>query len=130
LFERLADWHSAKQKTVTAWRWSTSHTEAELLALTSATKEIILWRQLFKHIGFNPGHVMVVYCDNLQTIRLLSKENQKLATKLRHFDIHRHWLKQEMQEGQLHIKWLPKICQPTASRERFIKQLNLILGYC
>ncbi len=36
LFRGPADWHSAKQKTVT-----TSSTEAELLALTYATKEII-----------------------------------------------------------------------------------------
>jgi hypothetical protein len=129
LFGGPADWHSAKQKTVT-----TSSTEAELLALTGATKEIIWWRRLFKHIGFDPGHEMVVHCDNLQTIRLLTKENQKLATKLRHIDIHQHWLRQEVQEGRLHIKWLPTKDMPADGltkalprqrHEQFIKQLNL-----
>jgi hypothetical protein len=52
LFGGPTDWHSTKQNTVT-----TSSTEAELLALTYATKETIWWRRFFKHIGFNPGYV-------------------------------------------------------------------------
>ncbi len=70
--------------------------EAKLLALTYATKETIWWRQFFKHIGFSPGHELTVYSDNLQMIRLLTKENQKLAMKLCHIDIHQHWLRQEV----------------------------------
>jgi antitoxin component of MazEF toxin-antitoxin module len=119
-----------KQKTVT-----TSSTEAELLALTYATKETIWWRRFFKHIGFNPGHELTVHCDNLQTIRLLTKENQKLATKLRHIDIHQHWLRQEVQAGRIQVNWLPTNempadgltkALPRQRHEQFIKQLNLI----
>ena len=129
LFGGPADWHSMKQKTVT-----TSSTEAELLALTYATKETIWWRRFFKHIGFNPGHELTVHCDNLQTIRLLTKENQKLATKLRHVDIHQHWLRQEVQAGRIRVNWLPTNempadgltkALPRQRHEQFIKQLNL-----
>jgi hypothetical protein len=118
------------QKTVT-----TSSTKAELLALTYATKETIWWRCFFKHIGFDPGHELTVHCDNLQTIRLLTKENQKLATKLRHIDIHQHWLRQEVQAGRVRIKWLPTNemladgltkALPRQRHEHFIKQLNLV----
>ena len=39
---------------------------------------------------------MTISYNNLQTIRLLIKEGQKLDLKLRHVDIHRHWLRQEV----------------------------------
>ena len=130
LFGGPADWHSMKQKTVT-----TSSTEAELLALSYATKETIWWQRFFKNIGFDPGHELTVHCDNLQTIRLLTKENQKLATKLRHIDIHQHWLRQEVQAGHIKVKWIPTTDMPADGftkalprqrHEKFIAQLNLV----
>ena len=130
LFGGPTDWHSTKQKTVT-----TSSTEAELLALSYASKETIWWHRLFKNIEFDPGHHLVVLCDNLQMIRLLIKENQKLQTKLRHIDIHQHWLRQEVQAGRVHIEWVPSADMPAdgltkalprQKHERFITQLNLV----
>jgi hypothetical protein len=94
LFGGPIDWHSTKQKTVT-----TSSTEAELLALTYATKETIWWRRFFQNIRFDPGHDLTTSCDNQQTIRLMTKDAPKLTTKLRHIDIHQHWMRQEVQEG-------------------------------
>jgi len=130
LFGGPADWHSMKQKTVT-----TSSTEAELLALSYATKETIWWQRFFKNIEFDPGHELTVHCDNLQTIRLLTKENQKLSTKLRHIDIHQHWLRQEVQAGHVKVKWIPTTDMPADGftkalprqwHEQFIAQLNLV----
>jgi hypothetical protein len=57
------DWRATKQKTVT-----TSSTEAELLALSHAAKEVIAWQRLFCAIGFDPGHPVSICCDNQQTI--------------------------------------------------------------
>jgi hypothetical protein len=51
LFGGAIDWHSTKQKTVT-----TSSTEAELLALTRAAKEIYWWNRFFGAIRLDPGH--------------------------------------------------------------------------
>jgi hypothetical protein len=45
-------------------------------------------------------------CNNLQTVRLLKEEYPHFTTKLRHIDIHRHWLRQEVQEGKIKIDWL------------------------
>lgn len=63
LFNGAIDWKASKQKTVT-----TSSTEAELLAMSSAAKETIWWNCFFDSINFSPGHETYIECDNLQTI--------------------------------------------------------------
>ena len=130
LFGGPTDRHSGKQKMVT-----TSSTEAELLAPTRTAKETIWWSCLFRNIDFKPGHELTVHCENTQTIRLLTQDGQKLNTKLRHIDIHQHWLRQEVQSGRIRINWIPTSDLPangftkTLSRqkhEKFIRQINLI----
>ena len=102
LFGGAVDWHSMKQKTVT-----TSSMEVELLALTNATKELYGWVQLFKAITFNMGHQTMIDCDNQQTLHLLIKDAPLLKTQLCHINIHDMWLCQEVQQGRLHVNWLP-----------------------
>jgi hypothetical protein len=58
-----------------------------------------------------------------------------LDTKLRHVDIHQHWLRQEVQAGRIALQWIataamsadgltkPMTAQKQAS---FVKQLNLV----
>ncbi len=48
-----------------------------------------------------------IECNNAKTIWLLVEESRKLQTKLRHFDIHSHWLRREVQRGSIHIRWVP-----------------------
>ena len=91
LYKGAIDWRAAKQRTVT-----TLSTEAELLSLSLAVREMIWWTRFFRAIEFDTEQNMTIGCDNLQTIRLLTKEGQKLDSKLRHVDIHRHWLRQEV----------------------------------
>ena len=119
-----------KQKTVT-----TSSTEAEFLALSYAAKEIYWWKCLFRCIQMDPGHDTAVACDNQQTIHLLTEDTGKFSTKLRHVDIHRHWLRQEVQEKRLRIDWLPTAEMPAdglikalsgQKHENFIKMLGLV----
>ncbi len=50
---------------------------------------------------------LTIECNNAQTIRLLVDKSMKLQTKLRHVDIHSHWLRQEVQSGSIHIRWVP-----------------------
>jgi hypothetical protein len=124
------DWHSTKQKTVT-----TSSTEAELLALSHAAKEVIWLKNFFKGIQFDPGHETFIYCDNRQTIRLMDEDEPKLNTKLRHVDIHQHWLRQEVQLGRMQIDWKPTNempadgltkALPRQRHQTFIQQLGLV----
>ena len=96
------DWKAGKQKTVTL-----STTEAELLALSATARETIWWERFFETIDFNPGHKTSIECDNKQTIRAFLADNAKYTTKLRHVDIHRHWLRQEVKKGTIAIRWTP-----------------------
>ncbi|KAF5200461.1 Reverse transcriptase family protein [Thalictrum thalictroides] len=45
------------------------------------------------------------FADNVET-RLLQKETPKLATKLKHVDIHQCWLRQEVQSGTIQVEWI------------------------
>src|SRR5437762_11547507 len=47
-----------------------------------------------------------IACDNQQTICLLTKSFSALNTKLRHIDIHGHWLRQEIQAGNIQLRWI------------------------
>lgn len=101
LFGGPIDWKATRQSTVT-----TSTTEAELLALTHAAKEVYWWRRFFSQLGFNPGHELEIRCDNSMTTGLMSKQQPVITTKLRHIDIHQHWLRERVQSGELKVTWL------------------------
>lgn len=124
------DWRASKQKTVT-----TSSTEAELLSLSTAAREVIWWRRFFEAIRFDTQQHTKIHCDNIQTIRILTKESIKLDSKLRHVDIHRHWLRQEVQNGQIALQWIPTaempadgLTKPLPAQKHaaFVQQLNLV----
>jgi hypothetical protein len=88
LFGGLINSKANKQDTVT-----TSTTKAELLALSQVAKEAMFIRPLLNELGVTlPNKTITVDCDNLQTINLVTKNAMKLQTKLRHVDIHNHWL--------------------------------------
>lgn len=90
LFGGLIDWKASKQRTV-----STSSTEAELHALSSTAKELIWWERFFKEIALQVGQASIEY-DNARTIRVIRHPTSQFTTKLRHIDVHRHWLRQEV----------------------------------
>ncbi|KAJ6187229.1 hypothetical protein N7519_002137 [Penicillium mononematosum] len=89
---------SVEFKTIT-----TSTTEAELLALSEAVLE---------SLGFKPSHKLSIACDNQQTVDLLTKEGATMHTKLRHVDINRLWMKQEVNAGRTNVYWIPTAEMP------------------
>ena len=101
LFGGAIGWRANKQNTVT-----TSSTEAELLALSQTAKEAIFMSRLFKALSLELSEPLRIRCDNKQTLRLFD-ESVKLATKLRHVDIHNHWLRQECRNGTIQLQWEP-----------------------
>ena len=101
------DWKASKQKTVT-----TSTTEAELLALSEAGKTVLWWHRVLESLGFKASHPMSIACDNQQTVDLLTKEGATMHTKLRHVDINRLWMKQEVNAGRIHVDWIPTAEMP------------------
>lgn len=75
-----------------------------------------------------------ICCDNAQTLRILTKEVPKLNTALRHVDIHQNWLRQEVQQGHIQVKWIDTANMvvngltrilPTPRHNEVIHQLNL-----
>src|SRR5204863_6623410 len=73
-------------------------------------------------------------CDNRQTLRLVNEESMKLSTKLRHVDIHNHWLRQEHSKRRVEFHWTPTKRMPadgltkTLPRQRheeFMKMISL-----
>jgi hypothetical protein len=124
------DWRASRQKTVT-----TSSTEAELLSTSVAAKEIVWWGRFFEAIQFDIQQKSTLKCDNLQTVRILTTDEGRLTTKLRHIDIHQMWLRQAVQQGTIHLQWIPTADMPADGLTKalpkqkhlnFIKQLNLV----
>jgi hypothetical protein len=131
LFGGLVGWRANKQDTVT-----TSTTEAELLALSQATKEALYVSRLITELSVRLDDQRIqIKCDNLQTIRLVTAEIALLQTKLRHVDIHNHWLRQEISSGQIVVDYTPsqdmladgftKALQNNAF-SNFVRQLGLV----
>ena len=129
LFGGPIAWKASKQNTVT-----TSSTEAELLALSQVGKEVIWWKNFFDAINFRLPQKILINCDNRQTIRLLTTESPKLTTKLRHVDIHHHWLRQEIARNHINISWISTNSMPAdgftktltcQKHEHFLSLLNL-----
>ncbi len=129
LYGGAIDWRTARQVTVI-----TSSTKAKLLALTRTAREAMWWQRFFEAISFDSMKKLHIRCDNRQIIRILDKEMLKLDIKLKHIDIHRHWLKQEMQTNRISISWLLISKMSTdefikilsrQKHEKFIKQLHL-----
>ena len=102
LFGGPISWRANKQDTVT-----TSSTEAELLAMSQTAKEAIFLSRILKGLTLRLDDPLTIYCDNKQTLRLVTEETAKLVTKLRHVDIHNHWLRQEVKNKRVATHWVP-----------------------
>src|SRR6266699_1083992 len=130
LYRTPIAWRASKQPTVT-----TSSTETELFAFTEASKEAIATIRLFAGMRFHLYKGIVIWCDNQQTIRLVTADISRLRTALRHVDIHNAWARQEVQKGTFKVQYLETDKMPAdgltkvlpkAKLDQFIRQYNLI----
>jgi len=62
------------------------------------------------------------------------QQTPKLVTKLRHVDIHQHWLREQVQDGQIKVEWVKTTDMPAdgltkalprQSHENFVRQLHM-----
>lgn len=130
LFGGSVDWKSNKSRTN-----ARSITESELLAASDAATQLIWWKRLFKQVELELNEDSTISCDNLQTVRLMNQSSIKLVTKLRHVDIHGHWLREQVQLGNIKIIWVSTSQMiadgftkplPKQKHDTFWKQLNLV----
>jgi hypothetical protein len=130
LYDDLIDWRAIKQITMI-----TFNIETKLLILSRIAKKTIWWRRFFEFIEYDSMKKLHIRCDNRQTLRMLKKKMLKLDTKLKHVDIHKHWLKQKIQTNRISVSW----CSTTEmsandfikmlsrqKHEKFLRQLHLI----
>ncbi len=130
LYDDFIDWRAIKQVTMI-----TSSIEVKLLILSQIAKEAIWWRRFFQSIQYDSMKKLHIRCDNRQIIRVLKKEMLKLNTKLKHVDIHWHWLRQKIQTSRISVSWI-STAEMSADEfikvlsrqkhEKFLKQLHLI----
>jgi hypothetical protein len=130
LYDDSIDWRTIKQVTMT-----TFNIEIELLTLSRIAKKTIWWRRFFELIRFDSMKKLHIRCDNRQILRVLKKEMLKLDTKLKHVDIHKHWLRQEIQTSRISVSWC-STAEMSAydfikvlsrqKHEKFLRQLHLI----
>jgi len=130
LFGMTVDWKSTLQRTVTK-----STTEAELLALSLAGSEMEEWCRLFRGLYLNLNQTPIIWCDNQQTVGIVTKDQDRLSTKLKHVDIHQSWVRQEVKHHRLHVQWRPTSQMPADGMTKmlprqkhaaFIHQLHLV----
>ncbi len=88
LFNDMIDWVVKKQVIVSIFI-----IEAKLLSMLHADKKLIWWIHFFQKLKFDSNQKIMIYNDNLQTIRFLISKILKIETKLRHVDIAKCWLK-------------------------------------
>ncbi|SYW77416.1 uncharacterized protein UHO2_07258 [Ustilago hordei] len=91
-------WKSATQKCV-----SLSTVEAEFIAATEATCEVLFLKQLLRSIGIATD-TPTVYSDNTGCIQVSKDPAQHW--KLKHIDTKYHFVRNNVQEGRVQIKYV------------------------
>lgn len=93
-------WMSKRQAIV-----ALSSTEAEYIALSSATCELIWLKQLADELDKNIAKNITIYCDNQSTIKLGASDAYRPRTK--HIDIRYHHIRQLIEAKVVDIKFVP-----------------------
>jgi hypothetical protein len=126
----MIDWKSTVQRTVTK-----STTESELLSLSLAASQMEEWMRFFAGINLTLDCTPTIWCDNQQTVGIVTKEHDKLHTKVKHVDIHQLWIRQEVTASRINVKWVPTDHMPADGLTKilpkqkfteFIRQLGLV----
>ncbi|SOV08820.1 uncharacterized protein UDID_17752 [Ustilago sp. UG-2017a] len=91
-------WKSVTQKCV-----SLSAVEAEFIAAMEATREVLFLKQLLRSIGIATG-TPTVYSDNTGCIQVSKDPAQHW--KLKHIDTKYHFVRNNVQEGRVQIKYV------------------------
>ena len=90
---------SKKQATV-----ALSTAQAEYVALSAATQEVIWLRRLLTNVRVPPGGPIVIHEDNQGAIAMTKNPVGHARTK--HIDIHYHFLREGVQNGVIILKYI------------------------
>lgn len=98
-------WQSKKQTTV-----ALSTVEAEYMAMSAATQELLYLRQLLEDLGFPQRNATTLYEDNQGTMALATGRGG-MAKRTKHIDIRHHFVKEKIAAAQLKIEYVPSALQ-------------------
>ena len=93
-------WSSRKQQTV-----AKSSTEAEYVALSSATQEAVWLRRLMKDLGRQMDAPTTIYEDNQGAIELA--KNAKFHNRTKHIDICHHFVRETVVSNEIRVIYCP-----------------------
>jgi hypothetical protein len=117
LYDDLIDWRTIKQITMI-----TFNIETKLLILSRIAKKTIWWKRFFEFIEYDSMKKLHIRCNNRQILRVLKKEMLKLDTKLKHVDIHKHWLKQKIQTNRISVNVRMMILKQSKKRRALFRR--------
>ena len=93
-------WSSRKQQTV-----AKSSTEAEYVALSSATQEAVWLRHLMKDLGRQMDAPTTIYEDNQGATELA--KNAKFHNRTKHIDICHHFVRERVVSNEIRVIYCP-----------------------
>ena len=93
-------WSSRKQATV-----AKSSTEAEYVALSSATQEAVWLRRLMEDLGREMAAPTTIYEDNQGAIELA--KNAKYHNRTKHIDICHHFVRERVVSNEIQVIYCP-----------------------
>lgn len=82
---------------------------SSLLTATEVDSDVsvtVAMQRLLNVSGLKLTGQLTIWCDNLQTIRLVSSDLPRLRTALRHVDIHQCWIREMVQKGTLAMQYI------------------------
>jgi hypothetical protein len=94
----VISWKSQRQKTV-----ALSSTQAEYMAASSATRELLWLRKLMSELH-HPQDTTVIHCDNQGCIALANNPTYHQRTK--HIDTQYHFIRDEVEKKVIQLKYI------------------------
>ena len=99
-FGGTISWACRKQVCV-----SLSSTEAEYVALSEATQELIWLQRLSQDFSINIQYPVQILADNQSAIKMI--DNHKFSNSTKHIETRYHFIKDIKEQGSINIKYVP-----------------------
>ena len=93
-------WRSKRQDTV-----ALSTAEAEYLALSSTTQEVMWMRRLNSELGNSQQGPTIIQEDNQSAISM--SKNPQFHGRAKHIDIRHHFIREQVHNGVIELKYCP-----------------------
>lgn len=99
-FGGTISWACRKQISV-----SLSSTEAEYIALSEATQELIWQQRLAQDFSINIQYPVKILADNQSAIKMI--DNHKFSNSTKHIETRYHYIKDIKEQGLINVKYVP-----------------------